>query len=384
MATSSWRNWSARQRCQPSSSPAAASAAWAWFSSLSSISLPCSFSALRKALAAPALALPWPSAISCSSLPSTSRTACVACARTSGSTFGLAGLAGASAGTPRASLSSSAHTGTGGNGAAASCAAATACASALWNASQTTCSCAREDSSSGGNLASTLAQFGSASRASACCCQAGTSAASDSAAAFASCHDLVDRTSMRCASRTAASRWTCTRCCRSSMPLTRSASWPLMAASGSRLSGAPAFAASRCHARASAMFSFGCARSARAFSDHSAAITSCPLLRLISSSRSRSGRAAPLSRPLSSRKTSCICSGLGLRASHSRTRAARSPEVGAENAPPVRASRARVSLGFSVAWVTACLLSGARPKKGKSAILAAIGAASIPGLAWAQ
>src|SRR6185369_7603077 len=63
--------------------------------------------------------------------------------------------------------------------------------------------------------------------------------------------------------------------------------------------------------------------------------------------------AAPLSRPLSSRNTSCICSTLGLAVSHSRTRAARSPEVGAENAPPVSASSERVSLGLRVAWVTA-------------------------------
>ncbi|QJW84190.1 hypothetical protein HK414_10885 [Ramlibacter terrae] len=50
-----------------------------------------------------------------------------------------------------------------------------------------------------------------------------------------------------------------------------------------------------------------------------------PLARLISSSFSRSGRAAPLSRALSSRKTSCICSVPGWVAIHSRTRAVRSP-----------------------------------------------------------
>ncbi len=65
---------------------------------------------------------------------------------------------------PRAARSSSAHTGTGGNGAAGSASAATACASAPWNASQTTCSWAREASSSGGKRASTLAQFGSATQ----------------------------------------------------------------------------------------------------------------------------------------------------------------------------------------------------------------------------
>jgi len=61
-------------------------------------------------------------------------------------------------------------------------------------------------------------------------------------------------------------------------------------------------------------------------------------LELVEFSRSR--RAAPLSRPLSSLKTSCICSGAGLPASQSRMRAARSPEVGAVKAPPVSVSRA--------------------------------------------
>ena len=128
--TSSSRNWSARQRCQPSNSPAAASAAWAWFSSRSSIRRPDSLSALRSAAAAPALALPWPSAISASSLASTSRTAALAWARSSGSTFGFCALGDASAGMPRAWRSSSAQTGTDGRGAVASPAAATAWASA--------------------------------------------------------------------------------------------------------------------------------------------------------------------------------------------------------------------------------------------------------------
>src|SRR5262249_7963569 len=97
-----------------------------------------------------------------------------------------------------------------------------------------------------------------------------------------------------------------------------------------------------------AMSRRGCASGLRAFSDHSAASASWPLARLISSSRSRSRRAAPLSRALSSRNTSCICSALGSPASHSRTRAALSPEVGAEKAPPVSASRAWVSWVFKL------------------------------------
>jgi hypothetical protein len=134
----------------------------------------------------------------------------------------------------------------------------------------------------------------------------------------------------------------------------RSASSVLTPASGSRLSGAPALAASRCQAMASAMFSRGCASSDLAFSAHSAAMASWPLARLISSSFSRSRRAAPLSRALSSRKTSCICSALGSPASQSRRRAARSPEVGAVKAPPVRASSAWVS------WVFKVLTAGIR------------------------
>ncbi len=57
LRTSSSRNWSARHRCQPSSSPAVASAAWARCSSECSIHRACSFNAARSATAAPALAL---------------------------------------------------------------------------------------------------------------------------------------------------------------------------------------------------------------------------------------------------------------------------------------------------------------------------------------
>jgi hypothetical protein len=213
-------------------------------------------------------------------------------------------------------------------------------ASALWNESDTTSSCDFEASSCGANLASRLVQLASDVISVACCCQCVTSARSDSSAAWASCQPLVDSTSKRCASSTAASRCTCARCCRSSMPFTRSASLAFRPASGSRDSGAPALAASRCQASASAMLSLDWPSRASAFCAHSAAMASWPLARLSSSSFSRSRRAAPLSRPLSSLKTSCICSGAGLPASQSRMRAERSPEVGAVKAPPVSVSRA--------------------------------------------
>ena len=337
--TSSSRNWSARQRCQPSSSPAAASAPCDWFSSLSSISRPCSLRAWRSAAAAPALALPCPWAISCSSLVSASCTLCTAWARTSGSILGFCGLLKGSAAAPRRARSSSAQTGTAGRAAAASAAAATVCASASRNDSQTTKSCPREVSSRGGKRASTLGQLPSVKSAPACTCQWSTSICKACAAACASRQDLVERTSMRCASNTAASRCTCTRCCRSSMPLTRSLSWLLRVSRGSRLRGAPALAASRCQAMASAMLSLGLANQASPLSAHSWAIDSCARLRLISSSFSRSNLAAPLSLALSSLKTACMSSGLGSRASQSRMRPVRSLEVGAEKAPPVSRSR---------------------------------------------
>ena len=188
-------------------------------------------------------------------------------------------------------------------------------------------------------MTSTLAQLVSASRAAACACQCSTSACRASSSNWASRHDLVDSTSMRCASSTAASRCTWTRCCKSSITLTRSLSSVLSVAKGSLLSGAPALAASRCHAMASAMLSLGRASRFLALSPHSIAIDSCPLLRLISSRRSRNSLAAPLSLPLSSLKTACICSMPGELMSHSRMRAVRSLEVGAENAPPVTRSR---------------------------------------------
>ena len=84
----------------------------------------------------------------------------------------------------------------------------------------------------------------------------------------------------------------------------------------------------------------------------SAASASWVLARRSSSSFSRSGRAAPLSLTLSSLNTSCIRSGAGAVASHSRMRAARSPEVAAVKAPPVRASSCCRSWGLELAWVT--------------------------------
>ena len=143
---------------------------------------------------------------------------------------------------------------------------------------------------------------------------------------------------MRWASSTAASRCTCTRCCKSSITFTRSANCALSSERGSRDRGAPALAASRCHANASAILSLDAAIKACAFSAHSAPIDSWFLARRISSSRSRTARAAPLSRLLSSLKTSCNCSCSGCVNSHSRMRAARSPDVAAEKAPPVNAS----------------------------------------------
>ena len=136
------------------------------------------------------------------------------------------------------------------------------------------------------------------------------------------------------------------------------------------------------------MFSLRLAPAARwAFSAHSAAIASWPLRALDFVERSRSRRAAPLSRPLSSRNTSCICSAAGIAGQPSRTRAARSPEVGAEKAPPVSVSSAWVSWDFR--WLGMAMQSrgcgtaisprlecaGRGPRAAESAILAAIGPA---------
>ena len=348
LATKAWawwvsssRIWLARQRCQPSSSPAAPRACWAAASSRSPMLAPCSFKAARTALAAPTLALPWPSDNSCSSLASRSRTICVACERISGSILGLTGFSGlADRGwaSPRATRIASAHTGTAGSGAALSPRAATAWDIAASKAFHSDSSCDLAVSSWGANLASRLGHWASAAMALAWVCHRATSARSTSHAACASASGLVDSTSMRWAISSAASRCTCARCCRSSISLTRSDSLLLTLSKGSLDKGAPALAASRCHARASAILSLLWASSVLALSAHSAARCSDAPARLISSSFSRRGLAAPLSLALSSLNTSCICSALGLVASHSRTLAARSPEVGALKAPPVKAS----------------------------------------------
>ena len=185
---------------------------------------------------------------------------------------------------------------------------------------------------------STLAQLVSLAISAAWVCQWATSGVSDSRAACASRHGLMDSTSMRWPSSTAASRCTCVRCCKSSMVLTRSANLTLTDASGSLDSGAPALAASRCQASASAMLSLPAPSNTPALSAHSAAIASWPLLRLSSSSFSFSGLAAPLSRLARSLYTSSISSGAGSVASHVRIRAVRSLDVAAEKAPPVNPS----------------------------------------------
>ena len=132
----------------------------------------------------------------------------------------------------------------------------------------------------------------------------------------------------------------------------RSSSWLRRPSSGSRDRGAPARAASRFQARASAMFRRAACSRASALAAHSAA-TACWLwARLISSSRSRSALAAPLSLAESSLCTCCICSAGGLLASQARMRAARSPDVGAENAPPVSASSGCASAAGLVAGVS--------------------------------
>ena len=150
------------------------------------------------------------------------------------------------------------------------------------------------------------------------------------------------------------------------MTLTRSLSWAFNAASGSRLSGAPALAASRCQAMASAMLKRSVPSKVWAFCAHSAAMASWPLARLISSKRSRMARAAPLSRTLNSLNTVCNCASSGSVANQSRTRAARSPDVGAEKAPPVKPSNGCVSLTLGEA---AALLKGKDFDSGASDIV---------------
>ena len=159
----------------------------------------------------------------------------------------------------------------------------------------------------------------------ACCCQCLTSVCKASRTAWASCQLLVDKISIRWANKTAASRWTITWCCKSSTVFTTSANCTFKPAKGSRDRGAPALAASRCQAKASAMFSRKLPSKVRARSAHSAAKASCARALLISSSFSLRILAAPLSREDNSLKMSCICSGDGSVKSHSRKRAMRSP-----------------------------------------------------------
>ena len=187
----------------------------------------------------------------------------------------------------------------------------------------------------GVNLRSVLGQLACATSWAACACHWATSTPRASDTACASRQGLVDITSIRWASSTAASRCTWAWCCRSSIRRTRSAICTFRLARGSLLRGAPALAASRCQAMASAILSLVRSSSAWALSAHSADMASCSLARLASSSRSRKSLAAPLSRLLSSRNTSARTSLPGLVSSHSRTRLARSPAVAAVKAPPV-------------------------------------------------
>ena len=158
--------------------------------------------------------------------------------------------------------------------------------------------------------------------------------------AKASCQGLVDSTSMRCANNTATSRCTCAWCCNSSMALTRSANAFFKLAKGSRDKGAPALAASRCHAMASARLMRSASRSASPVVAHACIRASWSLALRASSSFSRTNLAAPLSRWLISVNTACNCSCSGWLANHWLSRVARSLAVAAVKAPPVRASRA--------------------------------------------
>ena len=246
----------------------------------------------------------------------------------------------------------SAQAGTAGNGACGSAAAASVNCKASPNASQTACNCWALVCKAGGNFASTLDHCASSVRLLACACQRSKSACKASRCAWASCQGLVERTSMRCANKTAASRWTCDWCCRSSMALTRSANAVLRPARGSRDNGAPALAASRCHAMASAMLMRDASRSAAPFSAQLWANASCSMLRRFSSMLSRKTLDAPLSRWLISLKTSCKAGKLGSVSNHVCKTWMRSPEVAAVKAPPVNASRAERSGVLFSGWVT--------------------------------
>jgi hypothetical protein len=179
--------------------------------------------------------------------------------RTAGSTFGLAGLAAASTGRPRAARNCSAHTGTGGSGAAGSASAATACPNAALKASQTTSNCARDDSIIGVYLLSTQAQFAIALQR-------------ISLRLPMRRHRPAKAVGHRLCILPAFGRQQLDALCQqhrrpragpwpdfaeSSTTFMRSASAVFSEASGSRDSGAPALAASRCQAMASAMLRRG-------------------------------------------------------------------------------------------------------------------------------
>ena len=216
-----------------------------------------------------------------------------------------------------------------------------------------------------GYLASTLTQCGSWLSAANSACKRCKSADKLVCKSTASVQALVDSTSMRCTINTADSRNTWARCSKSSMCLTRSARATRMLAKGSRDSGAPALAASRGQAMASAKFKRGISSRCLAFSAHSSAKASWLFKRRSSSSFSRSGLAAPLSRVLISLKTCCNKSALGSVAIHSRKRAARSPEVGAVRAPPVRVSKEAKSSALEEGVFTSSQISKWARLRGK-------------------
>ena len=157
---------------------------------------------------------------------------------------------------------------------------------------------------------------------------------------MASVQGLVDNTSMRCAISNADSRRTWARCAKSSMCLTLSANAKRKPESGSRDKGAPALAASRDQAMASARFNLGWLSNALALAAHSSANAVWVLERRSSSIFSLTALAAPLSRALSSLNTCCSKSIEGSVSSHCRTRVSLSPAVAAEIAPPVNTSKA--------------------------------------------
>ena len=133
-------------------------------------------------------------------------------------------------------------------------------------------------------------------------------------------------------------------------------------AKGSRDKAAPALAASLCQAMASATLNCAACNKAWALSVHSWANKSCALVRLISSSFSRKGLAAPLSRALISLSTCCINSGEGSLANQSLKRADRSPEVGAVKAPAVKASSVARSGALSEDVVTVVQIGWLKPE----------------------